>query len=270
MRAAVSTRYGPPEVVHVVDDAPEPEVAADDLLVRVHATTVNRTDSAYRRRVPVRHPRRFRLARPKVPVWGTEYAGVVERVGAAGDALRPRRPRLRLRRGSLRCPRRARRRGRVLVRGTGARRGRPAPRRSRDRGRPLRAERHPPRRHRVRATGSSCTARPVRSGRPRCSCSPTWASTSSRPRPRRTSSWCGGWVPVRVVDFEVEDFTAHRRDRRRRARPGRQEHLRCVPTHPRPRRRLHLERPRAVRAEHRPAAGHEGSAAVAGSSSRSR
>ena len=39
MRAAVSTRYGPPEVVHVVDDAPEPEVAPDDLLVRVHATT---------------------------------------------------------------------------------------------------------------------------------------------------------------------------------------------------------------------------------------
>ncbi len=52
MRAAVSTRYGPPEVVDVRADAPEPEVAADDLLVRVHATTVNRTDSAYRRAYP--------------------------------------------------------------------------------------------------------------------------------------------------------------------------------------------------------------------------
>ena len=48
MRAAVSVRYGPPEVVRVVDDAPEPAVAADDLLVRVHATTVNRTDCGYR------------------------------------------------------------------------------------------------------------------------------------------------------------------------------------------------------------------------------
>ncbi|HYN65493.1 MAG TPA: NAD(P)-dependent alcohol dehydrogenase [Ornithinibacter sp.] len=81
MRAAVSTRYGPPEVVRVVDDAPEPEVAPDDLLVRVHATTVNRTDAAYRRAYPfvIRSVSGWR--RPTSPVWGTEYAGVVERVG---------------------------------------------------------------------------------------------------------------------------------------------------------------------------------------------
>ena len=81
MRAAVSTRYGPPEVVQVVDDAPEPEVAPDDLLVRVHVTTVNRTDSAYRRAYPffIRAVSGWR--HPKVSVWGTEYAGVVERVG---------------------------------------------------------------------------------------------------------------------------------------------------------------------------------------------
>ena len=93
MRAAVSTRYGPPEVVHVVDDAPEPEVAPDDLLVRVHATTVNRTDSAYRRAYPffIRAVSGWRG--PKVPVWGTEFAGVVEQVGpqvsrfAAGDRV---------------------------------------------------------------------------------------------------------------------------------------------------------------------------------------
>ena len=51
MRATVRLRYGPPEVVEVRDDVPEPEVNPDDLLVRVHATTVNRTDSAYRRGV---------------------------------------------------------------------------------------------------------------------------------------------------------------------------------------------------------------------------
>ena len=93
MRAAVSTRYGPPEVVRVVDDAPEPEVGADDLLVRVHVTTVNRTDAAYRRAYPfvIRAVSGWRG--PKAPVWGTEYAGVVERVGpgvtrfAAGDRV---------------------------------------------------------------------------------------------------------------------------------------------------------------------------------------
>lgn len=78
----MSTRYGPPDVVRVVDDAPEPEVAPDDLLVRVHVTTVNRTDSAYRRAYPfvIRSVSGWR--RPKNPIWGTEYAGVVERVGS--------------------------------------------------------------------------------------------------------------------------------------------------------------------------------------------
>ena len=81
MKAAVSTRYGPAEVVHVVDDAPEPDVAADDLLVRVHFTTVNRTDCAYRRAYPFFIRAVSGWKRPKVDVWGTEYAGVVERVG---------------------------------------------------------------------------------------------------------------------------------------------------------------------------------------------
>ncbi|MFL6165124.1 MAG: NAD(P)-dependent alcohol dehydrogenase [Ornithinibacter sp.] len=93
MRAAVSIKYGPPEVVQVRDDVPEPEVAHDDLLVRVHVTTVNRTDSAYRRAYPffIRAVSGWRG--PKVPIWGTEYAGVVERVGpdvtrfAAGDRV---------------------------------------------------------------------------------------------------------------------------------------------------------------------------------------
>ena len=77
----MSLRYGPPEVVRVVDDAPEPEVAPDDLLVRVHATTVNRTDCGYRGASPfvIRGVSGWRV--PRVPVWGTEYAGEVERVG---------------------------------------------------------------------------------------------------------------------------------------------------------------------------------------------
>ena len=69
-------------MVRVVDDAPEPEVAPDDLLVRVHATTVNRTDSAYRRAYPFVIRPMSGWMRPKVDVWGTEFAGVVERVGA--------------------------------------------------------------------------------------------------------------------------------------------------------------------------------------------
>src|SRR5271170_2352264 len=43
MKAAVITRYGPPDIVKILD-VPKPTPAADELLVRVHAATVNRTD----------------------------------------------------------------------------------------------------------------------------------------------------------------------------------------------------------------------------------
>ena len=81
MRAAVSLRYGPPDVVRVVDDEPVPDVGADDVLVRVHATTVNRTDCGYRGASPFFIRGISGLRRPRARVWGTEYAGVVERVG---------------------------------------------------------------------------------------------------------------------------------------------------------------------------------------------
>ena len=77
----MSVRYGPPEVVRVVDDAPTPVVAADDVLVRVHVTTVNRTDCGYRGASPFFIRGISGLRRPRADVWGTEYAGVVERVG---------------------------------------------------------------------------------------------------------------------------------------------------------------------------------------------
>ena len=77
----MSERYGPPEVVKVIDDAPVPGVGPDDLLVRVHATTVNRTDCGYRGASPFFIRGISGLRRPATNVWGTEFAGVVERVG---------------------------------------------------------------------------------------------------------------------------------------------------------------------------------------------
>jgi NADPH:quinone reductase-like Zn-dependent oxidoreductase len=43
MKAAVHTRYGPPDVVRVVE-VEKPVAKPDELLAKVHATTVNRTD----------------------------------------------------------------------------------------------------------------------------------------------------------------------------------------------------------------------------------
>lgn len=80
MKAAVSTSYGPPEVVHLMD-VPRPVRRADELLVRVHATTVNRTDCGFR----AAHPWFIRgfsgMTRPKRTILGNEFAGVVEAVG---------------------------------------------------------------------------------------------------------------------------------------------------------------------------------------------
>ncbi len=86
MLAAVNERYGPPEVVQVVD-VPDPVPAADELLVRVQLTTVNRTDCAYRRAYPFFMRAVTGLTRPRRTVLGTEYAGEVVGVGAGVTAF---------------------------------------------------------------------------------------------------------------------------------------------------------------------------------------
>jgi NADPH:quinone reductase-like Zn-dependent oxidoreductase len=92
MKAAVSHAYGPPDVVRVAEVA-EPEAGPGDLVVRVHLSTVNRTDCGYRAGTPWVIRAIAGWPRPRASVWGTEYAGVVERVGdgvvgfAAGDEV---------------------------------------------------------------------------------------------------------------------------------------------------------------------------------------
>jgi NADPH:quinone reductase-like Zn-dependent oxidoreductase len=80
MRAAVNTRYGGPEVVQV-SEVDRPAIGDDDLLVRVHATTVNRTDCAYRAARPFFMRLLTGPVKPRLTVLGTEFAGEVEAVG---------------------------------------------------------------------------------------------------------------------------------------------------------------------------------------------
>lgn len=77
----MATKYGPPEVVRI-DDIAKPAPGDGDLLVAVHATTVNRTDCGYRGAKPWLIRLFSGLRRPRVPVLGTEFAGVVEAVGS--------------------------------------------------------------------------------------------------------------------------------------------------------------------------------------------
>ena len=81
MRAVVHDRYGPPEVLRLEDvERPVPE--ADQVLVRIHATTVTRTDCGVRSAEVVISRFFTGLLRPKERIRGLELAGVVEEVGA--------------------------------------------------------------------------------------------------------------------------------------------------------------------------------------------
>ena len=87
MKAVVQDRYGPPETLRVEDvDRPVPK--ADEVLVRVHATTVTQTDCHARRAKP--WPWRL-LRGVRRPKWrlGLELAGVVETAGADVTAFAP-------------------------------------------------------------------------------------------------------------------------------------------------------------------------------------
>ncbi len=77
-------RYGPPDVVRVAE-VDEPVLGDGDVLVRVHATTVNRTDCAYRAARPFVMRAATGLRRPRRTVLGTEFAGVVEAVGERAE-----------------------------------------------------------------------------------------------------------------------------------------------------------------------------------------
>ena len=92
MRAIVYHTYGPPEV-QKLEEVERPVPKADEVLVRIHATTVNRTDCAIRGGedfvtrlgysiVTTGSPVKA-LLRPVATILGTEFAGEVVEAGAA-------------------------------------------------------------------------------------------------------------------------------------------------------------------------------------------
>jgi NADPH:quinone reductase-like Zn-dependent oxidoreductase len=80
MKAAVRTRYGPPEVVRIAEVG-KPAAKDHEVLVKVHATTVNRTDCGLRAAKPFIYRLFLGLRRPRATVLGSEFAGEVEAVG---------------------------------------------------------------------------------------------------------------------------------------------------------------------------------------------
>ena len=81
MKAAVHTRYGPPEVVRIAQVA-KPIVKDNEVLVKIHATTVNRTDCGFRAAKPFFVRFFTGLVRPRLTVLGNEFAGEIEEIGS--------------------------------------------------------------------------------------------------------------------------------------------------------------------------------------------
>ena len=82
MKAVVHDRYGPPDVLRI-EDVPEPVPAPDEVLVRIRATGVTRSDAHLRAGSPFVGRLQSGLVRPKRRILGHELAGEVEAVGAA-------------------------------------------------------------------------------------------------------------------------------------------------------------------------------------------
>jgi NADPH:quinone reductase-like Zn-dependent oxidoreductase len=80
MKAAVHTKYGPPEVVEITEvDKPVPK--HNEILIKVYATTVNRTDCGFRSAQYFVSRFFSGLLKPKFNTLGNEFAGVIETVG---------------------------------------------------------------------------------------------------------------------------------------------------------------------------------------------
>jgi NADPH:quinone reductase-like Zn-dependent oxidoreductase len=82
MRAVVHDRYGPPDVLRI-EEVERPVPDENEVLVKVHATTVTRTDCGIRSATPFITRFVTGVRTPKQQILGMELAGEVESVGAA-------------------------------------------------------------------------------------------------------------------------------------------------------------------------------------------
>lgn len=87
MKAIIYTKYGPPDVLHL-QEVDKPVPGDDEVLIKVHATTVNRTDCATVGAVPFFMRIVTGLFRPKKRIPGTEFAGEIETAGKSVSSLK--------------------------------------------------------------------------------------------------------------------------------------------------------------------------------------
>lgn len=80
MKAIIYKHYGPPEVAKLQEVA-KPETKDNEVLIKVYASTVNRTDAGFRSAAYFISRFWTGLLRPNYQILGCEFAGVVEEIG---------------------------------------------------------------------------------------------------------------------------------------------------------------------------------------------
>ncbi len=80
MKAVVYKKYGPPEVA-VLTETDKPVPKKDEVLIKVYASTVNRTDAGFRSAQYFISRFWSGLFRPKYQILGCEFAGIIEATG---------------------------------------------------------------------------------------------------------------------------------------------------------------------------------------------
>jgi NADPH:quinone reductase-like Zn-dependent oxidoreductase len=80
MKAAIRRTYGPIDNLKI-ESVEKPTAKDNEVLIRVYATTVNRTDYAVLTGKPFVMRFFTGLLKPKLPIPGTDFAGIVEAVG---------------------------------------------------------------------------------------------------------------------------------------------------------------------------------------------
>jgi NADPH:quinone reductase-like Zn-dependent oxidoreductase len=88
MKAVVCDRYGPPDILRL-EDVERPVPGPDEVLIRIRATTVNRSDCHYRLGTPPVARLLSGLLRPRQRILGSELAGDVEAAGPAVTEFTP-------------------------------------------------------------------------------------------------------------------------------------------------------------------------------------
>ena len=88
MKAIVYTKYGPPDVLQL-KEVEKPTPKDNEVLIKVHAASVNDWDWGLLRGKPFVNRLLFGLLKPKIKILGVDIAGQVEAVGRNVKQFQP-------------------------------------------------------------------------------------------------------------------------------------------------------------------------------------